>query len=249
MESYNKLLNILTSQNIQNNNKPKNQNFKKPLCTSDIFDVLVWSYYFNKGDFNLISSDFGYTNVPSCDFKKFIELIKPCFQDYILKYFTTYLLFILDKKNKTSNNNYRIQGFIPVELKRGSYYYTNICILPIVETDLVGFHFTFTPLKPCHNEPIFLEVLHGRKKDHQFTNQIKSRVPVENIFTQKQADVFDLILLGYSSTKIAELLNKKKENVFRYNIRINEKLTSFFNIDFENVTEAVNYYKNCFILN
>jgi len=249
MKSYIELLNVLDSQNNHNGTNLFIKN--KTVSTInyfDIFDVLVWKLTLKDKSFRLISSDFEYKNVSSCDFKKFLQMIKPCFQDYFINYFKKY--FQLFFENRLQLEDYRFKGFLPLKLKRENYYLSAICIIPIVKNhNIEGFYFTLTPLKIYCNECPSFSVLNTRKENKLMTYRLNKSVSIGNMLTKKQSDIFDLILKGYSSTKIADHLNKKKETVFSYNIRIKDKLTSFFEIEFDSVVDAANYYKKCFLSN
>ncbi len=247
MKSYLELVNVLNKHNngsdvILQNKSEDSFNF------FDLFDVLVWKLDLKNNSFNLISSDFGYKNISTCDFKKFLLNIKPCFQDYFINYFKKYYQFLFE--NKLQLNEYRLQGFIPVKLKKESYTLSVICIIPIINNQRVeGFYFTLTPLKKyCDQCPSF-SILKERNEDKLLTYRINNSVTIGEQLTKKQSEVFDLILRGYTSAKIAQKLNKNRETVLDYNIRIKEKFISFFEIDFDSVIDAANYYKKCFLSN
>mgnify|MGYP001942747740 CR=1 FL=1 len=249
MKGYNELMNVLDSQDIQNGLDLTIKNKSDETFNYiDIFDVLVWKLNLKNRSFYLLSSDFGYKDISTSDFKKFLQSIKPCFQEYFVNFFKSYFQLLFE--NKLQLVEYRFQGFIPFKLAEEDYTLCNICIIPIITNHKVeGFYFTVTPLKNYRNEYPHFSVLKNRKEHKLMTYQLNRKVRISDILTKKQSDVFELILNGYSSTKIAEHLNKKKETVFSYNIRIKEKMTAFFEIDFETVVDSANYYKNCFLLN
>ena len=249
MKGFNELMNVLDNQDIQNGldltiKNKSNESFNY----IDIFDVLVWKLNLKNKSFYLLSSDFDYKYISTSDFKKFLHTIKPCFQEYFLNYFKNYFQLLFE--NKLLLAEYRFQGFIPIKLTEEDYTLSNICIIPIIMNHKVeGFYFTVTPLKGYRNEYPDFSVLKHRKEHKLMTYQLNKKVRISDLLTNKQSEVFELILNGYSSTKIALHLNKKKETVFSYNIRIKEKMTAFFEIDFDTVVDSANYYKNCFLLN
>ncbi len=151
-------------------------------------------------------------------------------------------------ENKLQLNDYRLQCFVPLKLQEGGYILCNVCVIPIIKKHTVqGFYFALTPLKEYANDFPTFNILKEKKKDTLLTYQINSMVVIDDLLTKKQSEIFDLILRGFSSTEIAKQIDKKKETVFSYNIRIKEKLIEFFEIDFENVVDAVKYYQNCFL--
>ncbi|WP_330121388.1 hypothetical protein [Flavobacterium rakeshii] len=50
-----------------------------------------------------------------------------------------------------------------------------------------------------------------------------------------------------TAEEIAQRQNKTKAAVYKLNRKILEKLNNFFELDFENVQQAVDYYCECFI--
>ncbi|MDO5978128.1 hypothetical protein [Flavivirga spongiicola] len=221
---------------------------KPTICNSFIFDVLVWSLDIKTNNFRQISSNFDYNAISTCNFKNFLLAIKPCFQSYFVDYFVDYFNVLIENKNKINISDCRFQSFLPVKLKQNKYFFANLCIIPEVQNNkIVELFFVITPLKEYQNEVLNFGILKGRKKDELLTNQINNQVYAENLFTKEQVEIFNLLVLGYSSSRISEILNKKKDNILKYNIRIKDKLASFFNIDFNNVKEAANYYKKCFL--
>jgi len=144
-----------------------------------------------------------------------------------------------------------LQSLLPIKLKEDKYFLVNLCIVPEFKDGvIVNLFFIITPLKEYFNEVISFKVLKDRVKDKELTYHINSQVYpcIDDVFTAEQSEIFNFLLLGFSSSKVAQLLNKKKENIFKFYIRITERLASFFNIEFDNVKEATNYYRNCFLL-
>mgnify|MGYP000712016805 CR=1 FL=1 len=248
MKSYIELINVLNKHSNDNGSDLSLLNKSEDTFNFfDLFDVLVWKLNLKNNSFNLISSDFDYKNISTCDFKKFLKNIKPCFQEYFLNYFKNYFQLLFE--NKLLLAEFRFQGFIPLKLTEEDYTLSNICIIPIKTNHKVdGFYFTVTPFKKYRNEFPHFSVLKDRKEQKLMTYQLNKKVRISDLLTNKQSEVFELILNGYSSTKIAIHLGVKKETVFSYNIRIKDKMTAFFEIDFETVIDAANYYKNCFIV-
>ena len=212
---------------------------------------MVWNLKIKTGSFKQINSSFDYNAISTCNFKQFLLAIKPCFQDYFIEYFTQYFNTLLDKGGNTKLCECRLQTLLPMKLKDDMYFFVNLCIIPEFQEDkIVDLFFIITPLKEYQNEIISFRVLKGRKKNKELSYKLNSQsyVCIEDVLTTEQSEVFNFLLLGFSSSKIAKLLDKKKENIFKYNIRITERLASFFNIEFDNVKEASIYYKNCFLL-
>lgn len=145
--------------------------------------------------------------------------------------------------------NYSLQSFLPLKLDNEKYSYVGLYIIPeIVNNRIEGLYFTIIPLKEYNNEIITVNVLRDFTKDDYFTKRIKNTIPITDILTKDQLKVFSLLVRGYSSTRIASLLNKKPDNILKYNLRINDRLSNFFDIRFNTVREASSYYKNCFLI-
>lgn len=218
--------------------------------TEGIIDILIWKYNVHNNEFKLLSSDFGYTTIPSTQFKRFLDTIKPCFLDYFTDFLATYIKFLTLRENIKNYSRYQFQSFVPIKLDSEGYYFSTLYIISeISDTNGLELYFLLIPLKRHKYEPISFNVLKDSKKDDELTEQLKGRIgfSLENILTTDQIEVFNLLLRGYSCKKTAFYLNKKPDNVLKYNRRINHRLSSYFDIDFGSANDAAKYYKNCFI--
>jgi DNA-binding CsgD family transcriptional regulator len=219
--------------------------------TEGIIDILIWKYNVHNNKFKLISSNFGYTGITNSLFKSFLNSIKPCFLDYFTDFLASYIKFLTLRENIKNYSRYQFQSFVPIKLDSEGYYFSTLYIIPeITETKGLELHFLLIPLKRHTDEPITFNVLRDSKKDDTLTRQLKSRIglSLEKILTREQIDIFNLLLRGYSYKKTAFYLNKKPDNILKYNRRINNRLSSHFDIDFNSATDAAKYYKNCFLV-
>lgn len=248
--NYPKLIRTLSQQNL-NVYSTNNFSFNTSKYSSDIFDVLIWNLNLKSLKFKQISSGFDYNAISTCNFESFLLAIKPCFQNYFVSFFTCYFNTIINNKTNDCKEECRLQSLLPIKLKKDKYYYVNLCVDPVFKDGVVvNLFFIITPLKEYLNEVINFNIFNNRVKNEELTYQINNQVYpiIERVLTGTQSEIFNFLLLGFSSSKIAKILNKKKENIFKYYIRITKRLSSFFNIEFDNVKEATNYYRTCFLL-
>ncbi|MEO1011567.1 MAG: hypothetical protein AAFX53_09700 [Bacteroidota bacterium] len=218
--------------------------------TEGIIDILIWKYNVQNNDFKLISSNFGYTAITSSQFKKFLDSVKPCFLEYFTDFLASYIKFLTLRENIKNYSRYQFQSFVPIRLDTEGYYFSTLYVISeITETKGLELHFLLIPLKRHTDEPITFNVLKDGKKDYPLTEQLKGRIAfsLEKILTTEQIDIFNLLLKGYSYKKTAFYLNKKPDNILKYNRRINHRLSSHFDIDFDSANDAARYYRNCFL--
>jgi len=252
MDSYIKLISNISNPDFQRvcSVETKNTNLKKLFGNHGLLNLLVYIYDIQTNEFNLNSSDFGYQNFTNTNLKVFFNSIKPCFRNYFIEYFASYIQFLTENINKNSNSEYSLQSFLPIKLKKDEYYFVTLYIIPeVVDYKIVELYFILLPLKVYNNEIIIVNVLKDFKNDYCNTCRVRNRIQLEDILTEEQTKIANLIWNGYSSKKIADKLNKKHNNILKYNIRIKDRLSDFFNVKFDNAKEAIYYCKSCFFMN
>lgn len=220
-------------------------NLKGIFGDQGLLDLLVYSYNINNDKFKLMSLSFGYRNFTHTNLKTLLHTISPCFRNYFIEFFASYLQFLSEKQSK--NAKYSLQAFLPMKLKKNESFFATLYILPeVIDYKIVELYFVLLPLKIYNKEVITITVLKDLKKDHNATRKVKNGIQLEKILTHEQTKIANLLLKGRSSKEISDRLNKKHDNILKYNIRIKDRLSVFFDIKFDTAKEAVNYYKNCF---
>ncbi|MDO5978127.1 hypothetical protein [Flavivirga spongiicola] len=220
-------------------------NLKRVFGDRGLLDLLVYSYNISNDKFKLISLSFGYKNFTHTNLKTLLHTISPCFRNYFIEFFALYLQFISEKQSK--NAKYSLQAFLPMKLKENESFFATLYILPeVIDYKIVELHFVLLPLKVYNKEVITITVLKDLKKDYNITRKVKNEIQLEKILTHEQTKIADLLHKGCSSKEISDRLNKKHDNILKYNIRIKDRLSVFFNVKFDTAKEAVNYYKSCF---
>lgn len=252
MTSYAKLLQVLNDPVEETLTAPPqpNSGFQTTPGRPLELELLIWNYKIQNREFRLLSSDFGYASVTTCDFKQFLKTIKPCFQDYFVDLFLNYIQFLKEQDEHAAEITF--QGFFPVRLHHDEYFYCTLNIVPGFENHKVSeLNFYLIPLKEYNNEVVSYKVLFGKDRRRSTVKKTLGNEMdlMKQILTPDQISIFQLVMLGYSSSRIASVLKKKRNNVLKYNIRIKERLSNFFDIEFDTVSEAAKYYKSCFIHN
>ncbi len=250
MEVYNKLLNTLDHFNYDRTNGYPTLGFNTRASHIDerhysILNLLIWKYDLENKKFAQKSQDYGFHSISKHNFKNFLHAIKPCFYEYVVDLFNTYIEICLSAKARQQPT---LQIFLPMMLNSGSYHYVSLYVSP----DLYSNRFpelllVMIPLKAYQNEPLGFNVFVKNKKDAQLTNKIKANVNVTPILTKRQQIIFSLVSQGYSSKTIAEITQKSQDSVLKLFGRINTKLSEFFDIPFASVSDATHFYRKCFI--
>jgi hypothetical protein len=252
MDSYIKLIDKLNSLDlkikscVEINNSDLKTLFKNP-C---LLNLLVYRYDIHTDKFRLTSSEFGYESFNNTNLKKFLANIGPSFRKYFIDFFASYVNFLIENMDKDSIVKYTLQSFLPIKLKYNEYFFTALYVIPEFENkEVIGLCFILLPLKEYNNEVISIKILKDFEKNNRITSILWGEIQLEKILTEEQTKIAQLLLNHYSSKEIAVKLNKKHDNILKYNIRIKDRLSTFFNIEFDNAKDAVNYYKSCFLVN
>lgn len=258
MNSYSRLLNTLKEQGSQVQNttfEVTSEKFKsaQSFCTSKILDVLTWSLNLEDNNFKLLSPHYAFNIISTNNFKSFLHSNRSCFEDYFIEIFDSYHQFLLTQRIHGNNDTseYCLQYFLPFRLDNSGYHFVTLYIMPeVINNIIVKFYFVIIPLKKCSNEAISFQIIKNQACDLTATDYVKNKIKVPRHInlTKDQAEIFSLLLYGYSSKKISVLLNKNQENILKYNIRIKDRLSSFFEVKFNTVMDAAQYYTNCFVM-
>ena len=82
-----------------------------------------------------------------------------------------------------------------------------------------------------------------------FDGELKKHMAgIYPILTKLQGKIFDQILKGYNTDQIGIKLNKPQKIINNYKEKIKNRLSNFFQIEFENIEKAKDYYEKCFPL-
>ena len=219
----------------------------KPLLSlyESVMGASIWRYDFDENEFKC--HNLSYTIENTRQLSTIIRNIKPCFSGYFSQILEAYTEFLLNKNEKILGVPPTLRGFFPIQNSKIAYDYTYLMAIPEMKNgNIAELYLMLMPLKEYRLEPISVFVARGQKKDQFITNEIKSQIELSLSLTKEQGKIFQLISKGYTSNEIAGQLNKKLNNVLKFNIRINSKLSEYFDMPFNNVKEAVNYYMDCF---
>jgi len=228
MDSYIRLISNINNLDFQRALciETKSSNLKDVFSNHSLLNLLTYIYNIHTNEFKLSSSSFGYQNFTDTNLKGFLHSIRPCFRNYFIESFASFVQFLTENRNL--NNKYSLQSFLPIKLKKDEYYFVVLYIIPkVVDSKIVEFYFILLPLKIYNNEVLIINVLKKFKNDYYNTCQIRSKIQLENILTEEQTKIANLLYKGYSSKIIAEKLNKKHDNILKYNIRIKDRLSNF----------------------
>lgn len=222
----------------------KIQNFN-----NNIINTVAWNYNVKNKKFELIYSNGNFNNISNVNLKMFFNSIKPCFGNYLSEFLCLYIDNFSGKKTVPIMEDSYIQTILPVKLNKREETLVTLYIIPKVDyKSIVELSFFAIPLKKYRKEALSINILKNGRVKKGATTHLKRKITSQTeIFTKEQLVVFNLLLKGYSSANIARFLDKKQKNVLRFNIRINYKLSCFFDINFNTINDAISYYKECFI--
>ncbi|MEC3908731.1 hypothetical protein VOI54_17015 [Tamlana sp. 2201CG12-4] len=219
---------------------------KESLATDEI---IIWNLNVETLIFDLASLNFGNANVTSCSFKKFTALIKYCFRGYFIEALKEFEEFLNNRFFRVKNSIYHMEIVLPIHINNKNFTYSLLKVIPETNKGKIkDFCFVLTPIKEYNNEVISMQVFKSFVKCNNTTTYVKNRIFIKTIFTFSQEKVFFLLLeeKGLSSSCIAEDLNKDILAIDKYKIMIHNRLSHFFDINFNTVYDAVDYYKKCF---
>lgn len=246
LEKFYKLVASYVIYNEINIEGKLNSGLKNKILDFSALTSIIWEYNLANNSFSLIRSNTDFHNIPTQSIKKFILGIKFCFQDYFFDYFIEYVKYLMKSKVTDEVSNFR--SLLPLELNENQFYLISLFIIPeFSDSKLVNLYFVAFPNKEYEDEIISLGVCKCGTAIVAINKEIRKKITSPILLTSKQQEVFGFVHEGFSSQEIALILNTKVEAVFKINIRIKERLSKYFSIDFSNIAEAVNYYKRCFL--
>lgn len=233
---------------LKENKYPEVQNQVQQFDMEFIPENLSWQLMLADEKFRFIGKTeiFGlYAHLINISFLEFIKLIKqPFLQTHI-----DLLQYILTKYPNQQNlirNHIAFEILLPLKLAE-EYYYVKQSITPLrINNVMYGLQFVNIPIKKYNNEPYKIEVLFNYKKDEQLSKNIVEKLASPNIFTKQENSNLENIIQKLSAEEIATLQNKTKAAVYKLNRKILEKISSFFDIEFTNVSEAAQFFCECF---
>jgi len=246
MDSYSRLIHSLHNANFLGEGV-EDTDLKKDFDNSNFLNLLIYNYKIKIDQLKLISPRYNFKKLNYSDLGEFLQVIKPCFKIYFTDYFSLFIQFLTENTNKELDSKFTLQLFLPFKNKKGKYIFDALYIFPeILDNKIIELYFIILPLKVYKGEVITINILKNFKKDNYITSKIRNKIQLENVLTKEQIKIADLLHIGYSSKEIAIKLEKKLDNILKYNIRIKERLSSFFDTDFSSAKIAVDYYKNFF---
>lgn len=187
-----------------------------------------------------------YAHLINISFIEFIKLIKqPFLQTHID--LLQYILTIYPNQKNLIQNPITFETLLPLKLAKEGYYYVKQSITPLrINNAMYGLQFVNIPIKKYNNEAYKIEVLFNYKKDEHLSKSIIEKLATPNIFTKQEIKNLENIRKKLSAEEIATLQNKTKAAVYKLNRKILEKISLFFDIEFTTVSEATQFFYECF---
>lgn len=216
--------------------------------TEFIPENLSWQLMLSDEKFRFIGKTeiFGlYAHLINISFLEFIKLNKLSFlQTHIdlLKYIIT----VYPTQQYLNRKLINFEILLPLKLT-DQYYYVKQTITPLRTPNIIyGLQFVNIPIKKYDNEPYKINVLINYKKDHYLTKNIIEKLDAPKIFTRQELKTIDYIRRKLSAEEISIQENKTKAAVYKLNRKILEKISLFFDMEFANVSIAVQFFSECF---
>lgn len=214
---------------------------------------LVWELDINTGGFRQLVGQCDYSKVKFMNLKGLVESIHPCTQDVFAKVFIEYCNLLLSKGLHQNDKKSVLQFFLPISLEFGQesvYSIMYICPGFGQGKNISRLYVTIIPLDNYIGQQLSFNILRGNIADQELNYKIKEKTKIHRkiseILTEHQLEVYEFISIGFNSRQIASKLNTTKNNILKLNIRIKDRLSGFFGIDFKSVQEAVSYFNRCF---
>ncbi len=217
-------------------------------------NVLSWKFNIATKSCKLVSSNCQYAKAIEYDYNTFIASIHKSTSNYYMHVFNAFISHINTLKPTLTYNNYCLQFFLPIYLEYDKLHYAIIYINPIQDNspEIQNVYVSILALKEYSSEKIFYNVLKNYKLDNTIKpilhNNINSYAPIEKVLTKGQLEIFKYACQGYNSKEIAEKLETSRNNILKFNIRIKDRLSSFFDFEFDSIQAAVKFYKASFKL-
>lgn len=215
-------------------------------------NILVWKLNIRTNNFQILTNTHGNYRCDKFDYENFINSIHKSVSSYVVNVFYSFVDFLDTNKYCINPKSYCLQFFVPIYLENHEPSYAIIYISPSNNyfEEIQDFHVTVLPLKVYNHEEIFFNVLKDKNNDvkmkRMLTKTIDCYSPLKTVLTKKQLDIFKYTCQNLSSKEIAEELNTSRNNILKYNIRITERLSSFFDYEFDGIHNAASFYKSCF---
>ncbi|MEC3908728.1 hypothetical protein VOI54_17000 [Tamlana sp. 2201CG12-4] len=209
--------------------------------------VLIWGLDTDESGFSLLSSNLRVLEDINLDYNNFVSLIKPCFKNYFLKIFKNFEIFLNSSFVKKNRSDYCMKVVLPIQLRHDYFSYALLKVIPNT-TNKGGVYFVLTPIKEYDNEVINVNVYRNFKKYDKATEFVKSHVLINQMLTKMQENVLVYLLRDkkYTVKTIALCMDKTEASINRCIAGLNDRLNHFFGIQFNNIDDAVIYYKKCF---
>ncbi|RAV27459.1 hypothetical protein [Sinomicrobium soli] len=222
------------------------ENGQQPPPSPFIPENLTWILYLEDRRFEFLGTTSIFNHLERITFVNFVRLVPPYFVNSYLKGIGSFLALYMDRECNPEKNM-QLQMLIPMKLDGGDYYYVKQTVFPKKKNRrLYALQLVNIPIKKYEKDFYKLEVLTSGMPDHLKTSYIKRRMAIHNLFSREQVRTISLIQEGLTSGEIAEKLNKTKAAAYKLNRRILEKISDCFEIEFDNVYQAVNFYMHCY---
>ena len=208
---------------------------------------LTWILHLEDRRFEFVGSTSTFGHLKNILFIHFIKLVPKYFMDDYLKGVGAFVSLFSPNGLYNVNVHTQLHLLIPMRLLEDQYFYVKQTISPKLKGNkLVAIQIVNISIKRYEEENYNIMMhTHGRV-DWALTKIIKRKMAPPSFFSIEQKKTIELICEGYTSGEIAFKLNKTKAAVYKLNRKILEKISNYFEIEFNNVHQAVTFYTNCF---
>lgn len=215
-------------------------------------NYIVWECNLISGEFTLVSNTSPYSKPTLFDRTKFLDALHNGVRDYYKNVLGTFIRFLNSISSSSDISEYGLRLFVPIYLDYEELTYSIVQVQSMLGSckQVTVVYITIIPLKEYDGEKIFFKTLKNDKRDEVarmfIVNNVNGYSIIGKVLTDRQLNIFKYACQGYSSNDIAKKLNTTKNNILKFNIRIKDSLSSFFEIEFESLQDTVNFYKSLF---
>ncbi len=209
--------------------------------------IIIWNYDIQRKVLKLTTDSFVYDNAHNTNLQKLLQTIKPCYAEYFVEFVITFHDFLLQITKQKQEIRYSIQCSLPMRMNSNEYSLVQLYVIPRGFFGYIdAIKFIALPIKEYENEVISIHVLENWKENTTITQSLLKKTPVRPILTTDQKAVFELLIKGCSREDVAKRLNKKEHNLKNLFFLIQNRISTFFEIQFNSLEEALGFYQKSF---
>lgn len=171
--------------------------------------------------------------------------IKPCFSDMFYNAVNNFLSLLTEGICRAESV---LSMVLPFKTEPDIYYNSKISVLPCMKADkVIGIIIKLVPISLYKSTNLNLYISDNWFYNPDATALLKSRQQQPRVpFTATQKKIINYIQQGMSTQDIAEKEGRVIHSVYKLNRTILQKLSDFFEIEFANAREAVEFYFDCY---